>query len=141
MQLGMGMGLNVHGASQQKNMRSVILNRVLVMILMVDLVVMVSVASQGLQGSIFDGFYWPNSGWSLFPIPQNPNWSEWVSLPVLVPLSPLDLLVYLVFVGHGVWIFWEIIAVVYIVYPWSPFVQSIVNRTKSAMVTWMRKGQ
>jgi len=49
----------------------------------------------------------------------------------LVPLTPLELLVYLIFVGHGVWIFWEVAGVVYIVYPWFPFLQSVVNRGKS----------
>ena len=110
------------------------------MILMVDLIVMVSVASQGLRGSIFDGFFWPYSGWSLFPIPLNPDWYGGGLLPAVYPLSSIELLVYLVFVGHGVWIIWELIAVVYIVYPWSSFVQSIVNRAKSIMVTRIRKG-
>ncbi len=132
--------MNVHVTNQQNRMRSTILKRISVMILMVDLIVMVSVASQGLRGSIFDGFYWPSSGWGLFPLPLNPHWFGWVVLHVLVPLSPLELLAYLVFVGHGVWIFWELIAVVYIVYPWSSFVQSIVNRTKSIVVTRIRKG-
>ena len=49
----------------------------------------------------------------------------------LVPITPLELLVYLIFVGHGVWIFWDAAGIVYIVYPWFPFLQSVVNRGKS----------
>jgi hypothetical protein len=108
--------------------------RVLVILLMFDLVVMVSVASQGLRGNIFDGFYWPYSGWSLFPVPLKPNWIGGGLLPVEVPLSPLEALVYIIFVGHGLWIFWEIIGAVYIVYPWSHFLQSILKRGKSIIL-------
>lgn len=107
------------------------LKRVLVILLMVDLVVMVSVASQGLRRNIFDGYYWPSSGWSLFPIPLNPYWVGGIVLPVIVPLSPFELLVYLIFIGPGFWVFWEIIGAAYIAYPWSPFIQSIAQRGRS----------
>jgi hypothetical protein len=126
--------LNVDVPEQQRNLRKLTLKRVLVIFLMVDLVVMVSVASQGLRGNIFDGYYWPYSGWSLFPIPLNPNWVRGIVLPVIVPLSPLELLIYLIFIGPGFWVFWEIIGAVYIAYPWSHFLQSILKKGKSIIL-------
>ena len=51
-----------------------VLSRVVVITLMIQLVVMVIVANQGIIGNLFDGYYWPTSGWSLYPIPLDPGW-------------------------------------------------------------------
>ena len=112
-------------------MMKLVLTRIVVIILMLYLVVMVTVAYRGIIGDVFTGFDWRSGSWSLFPIPINPSWFGWLVTMALVPLTPLELLVYLIFVGHGVWIFWEVAGVVYIVYPWFPFLQSVVNRGKS----------
>ncbi len=112
-------------------MKKLVRTRIVVIILMLYHLVMVTVAYHGLIGDVFTGFYWWSGGWSLFPIPINPSWFGWVVTMALVPLTPLELLVYLIFVGHGVWIFWDAAGIVYIVYPWFPFLQSVVNRGKS----------
>ena len=112
-------------------MKKLVCTRIVVIILMLYLAVMVIVTYRGIIGDVFTGFDWRSGGWSLFPIPINPSWFGWIVTMALVPLTPLELLVYLIFVGHGVWIFWEVAGVVYIVYPWFPFLQSVVNRGKS----------
>ena len=116
---------------QKSDVKKLIGTRVVVIILMLYLAVMVSVADRGLVGNLFDGFSWRSTGWSLFPIPLDPAWWTWGVYWMVVPLSPLELLVYLVFVGNGIWIFWEVVGAAYIVYPWFPFLQSVVNRGKS----------
>ena len=126
---------NAPESLQRSDVKRFILKRVIVMCFMVYLAVMVSVADRGLVGNLFDGFSWLSTGWSLFPIPLDPAWSTGAVYWVLVSLSPLELLVYLIFVGHGVWVFWEIIGVVYIVYPWFPFLQSMVKRRRTAITT------
>ncbi len=107
---------------QRTNVKKLIGTRVVVVILMVYLAVMVSVGASGIIGNLVDGFYWRSTGWSLFPIPLNPAWWTGAVIWVLVPFTPLEFLVYLIFVGHGIWVFWEVIGVAYIVYPWSQFV-------------------
>lgn len=112
-------------------MKKLVRTRIIVIILMLYLLVMVTVAYHGIVGDVFTGFDWVSGGWSLFPIPINPFWFGWIVTMAFVPLTPLELLVYLIFVGHGVWIFWEVAGVVYIMYPWFPFLLSVVNRGKS----------
>ena len=112
-------------------MKEFVRKRIAVIICMLYLVVMVTVAYRGLIGDIFAGYSWRSGGWSLFPIPFNPSWFGLITATVHVPLNPLELLVYLIFVGHSVWIFWEVIGVLYIVYPRFPFLQSIVKKGKS----------
>ena len=113
--------------------------RIGVIILMIYLAVLVYVANEGLTGDIFTGFYWRSGGWSLFPIPFNPSWFGWGTATVFVPLTILELLVYLVFVGHGIWILWEILGIVYIIYPWSSFLQSIVSKGKPIVTDRLRR--
>ena len=115
-------------------MEKLVRNRIIVIFLMIYLAVMVTVASQGLIGDVFNGFYWRSGGWSLFPIPLNPSWLGWGTTLALVPLTFFEFPVYLIFVGHGVWIFWEVVGVLYLVYPWIPFLHPIVNRGKSIIV-------
>ena len=112
-------------------MEELVRKRIVVIILMIYLAVMVTVAYRGIIGDVFNGFYWRSGGWSLFPIPIDPSWFGWITITALVPLTFYELPVYLFFVGHGVWIFWEVVGVLYIVYPWVPFLQSVVNRGKS----------
>lgn len=125
---------------QRSGVKILILNRIIVMCFMVYLAVMVSVAYHGLFGNLFDGFFWPTSGWSLFPIPLNPHWFIGMVLPVHIPLTTLELLVYLIFIGPGVWVFWEIIGIFYIMYPWSPFLQSVIKRGRTAIAALIGRG-
>lgn len=114
--------------------------RIGVIILMIYLAVMVIVANEGrLIGDVFTGLYWRSGGWSLFPIPFDPSWFGLGTATVLVPLTIPELLVYLVFVGHYIWIFWEVLALLYIIYPWSPFLQSIVSKGKPILVSRLRR--
>ena len=121
---------------KKRSVMKLILTRILVIFLMLYLVVMVQVANRGIYG-----FEWRSSGWSLFPIPQNPTWFGWIVVHMMIPLTPLELFVYLVFVGNGIWIFWEIIAVLFLVYPWSSFLQSRVGIIKSRIITRIRRGR
>jgi hypothetical protein len=83
--------------SQDKNID----RRIFVLLLMVYLAIMVSVARWGVVGNLFDGFSWHYPGFGLFPIPF---FGSGVT-PVEVPLTLVDLFIYLIFIGHGIWIF------------------------------------
>ena len=120
-------------------MKKLIRTRIVIIILMIYLAVMVTVAYRGIIGDVFNGFYWRSGAWWLFPIPIDPSWLGWVTTMAYVPLTLFELPVYLIFVGHGVWIFWEAVGVLYIVYPWFPFLQSVVKRGKSIIAN--RKGR
>lgn len=114
--------------------------RISAIILMLYLAIMVYVANEGLTGDIFTGYYWRSGGWSLFPIPLNPSWFGWGTTLAFVSLTIPELIVYLIFVGHGIWVFWEILGGLYIIYPWTPFLQSIVSKGKPIIVDRVRRG-
>lgn len=124
---------------QRSDVKKLICTRVVVIILMLYLAIMVIVAYHGLIGDVFAGFYWRSSGWSLFPIPIDPTWFGVGVYMMLVPLTFFELPVYLIFVGHSIWIFWEVVGVLYIVYPWVPFLQSVVKRGKSIIANRFRR--
>ena len=112
-------------------MKELIRNRIIIILLMVYLALMVTVAYHGITGDVFNGFYWRSGGYSLFPIPFDSAWFGLITITVFVPLTFFELPVYLIFVGHGVWVFWEVVGILYIIYPWIPFLQSVVDRGRS----------
>ena len=115
-------------------MEKLVRNRIIVIFLIIYLAVMVTVTNQGLIGDVFNGFYWRSGGWALFPIPINPSWFGWIVTMAYEPLTFFELPVYLIFVGHGIWIFWEVVGILYIVYPWVPFLHPVAQRGKSIVV-------
>jgi hypothetical protein len=68
------------------------------------------------------GLYWMTSGYSLFPIPFNPQWIGSFVFMMVTPLSPLDVWAYYNFVPNiplrVIWsLSWSTIGIVYVVWP------------------------
>ncbi|MHA1959156.1 MAG: hypothetical protein ACW99U_02945 [Candidatus Thorarchaeota archaeon] len=87
-------------------------SRILVLLFLVYLYRLVEVGS-----AVWDsahGPYWPSPGYQLFPIPLKPRGPV---IWVVAPLSLVDSFLYIVFVGHGVWIAWTILSLAYILVP------------------------
>ncbi|MHA2265603.1 MAG: hypothetical protein ACXAEN_24695 [Candidatus Thorarchaeota archaeon] len=60
------------------------------------------------------GFHWPDWGYQLFPIPSSPSGPGFF---FLTPLSAVDSVLYVAFVGSGIWVVWAIVALAYILPP------------------------
>ena len=119
--------------SQDIQERKRIRKRIYVLLLMVYLAVMVNVAKY-IGGNIFEGFYFPSAGHMLFPIPFDLGWfGQYVSASVIVPLNPVEFIIYLVFIYQGVWIFWMAIGILYVMLPWSPRLQAFVGNLQSQL--------
>ena len=116
--------------SQESQNKKNIRKRIFVLSLMVYLAVMVSVSRWGVIGNLFDGYSWRSGGFGLFPIPYDASWFGYGTLPVEVPLNPVELLIYLIFIAHEIWIFWMILGAIYILLPWSSHLQKVVNRMR-----------
>ncbi len=65
-----------------------------------------------ITGDPLNGFYWPSSGFSLFPIPIG-NGPE----PAFMPLSSIDAVITVMFLWNGLWILWLIVGTSYITLP------------------------
>ncbi|MGY5852199.1 MAG: hypothetical protein RTU92_01375 [Candidatus Thorarchaeota archaeon] len=112
--IGMGLG------------KRFIFSRILVMVLIVYLTALMIFARSYIIGDLFNGFGWPYPGFTLFPVPIVGG----SAMPVVEPLSPLDFLVYIVFIGHEFWVLWVFLGLLYIFKPLSSRLQSLTKSTK-----------
>lgn len=101
------------------------LGRILAVCFVIYLIALVRVGSAGAWVSDH-GFEWTSPAYQLFPIPI--NWYDFGAIvaQVLVPMSIPDIILYVVFVGNYIWLFWGILAVAYIIHP--PTIIRIKNR-------------
>ena len=92
--------------------RDSVVRRITVLLLIPYLFAMVNM-ERFVHGDIWNGFYWPSWSYMLFPIPIE---TQGV-LPVEIALNPIDAFIYLFFIGHGIWVAWMILGVLYIMMP------------------------
>ncbi len=64
-------------------------------------------------GNLLSGVFWSSGGpGSLFPIPRPAG-----EATVVTPAYPIDAFIYSIFMANGVWIFWIILLLLYVLSP------------------------
>ena len=90
----------------------VVARRIVVIVFLIYLLLLVNIGLQYIIGTPLEPL-WRTTGCKLFPVPVIPNGS----LPNTVPLDPVDYLVYLLFVGNGIWLLWTVLSCWFIFRP------------------------
>lgn len=112
-----------------KTQRAAFVRRVAVILLLLYFAVMVD-AGRAVMGDFTNGFYFGTSGYGLFPVPYRlpPGWP---SLQVITPLHPIEVFIYVVFIGQGIWIAWMSLSIIYIMMPLALWVYTTKGRPNS----------
>ncbi len=92
--------------------RKLIARRITVLLLFLYLAALVDVGS-AILGDLRTGFWYDNIGHTLFPYPHTAGGL----LPVITPVPPIEVFVYVAFVYQGIWIAWTALGIIYIVAP------------------------
>ncbi|MGY5865081.1 MAG: hypothetical protein RTV41_10795 [Candidatus Thorarchaeota archaeon] len=114
--------------------RAAFVRRVANILLLLYFAVMVQ-AGRAVGGNYTSELYFGTPGYSLFPFPYSlPSGSPIEQ--VLVPLPPIQVFIYVVFVGQGVWIAWMSLGIIYIMMPLVRWVYNTKYRpnTKSTYI-------
>ena len=109
-----------------KTQRVAIVRRVAVILLLLYFVVLVHAGSYVSENLDF-GFFFGTSGYGLFPFPYHlPH--GWAALMVITPLDPIEVFIYVVFIGQGIWIAWMSLGIIYIMMPLALWVYTTKGR-------------
>ncbi len=103
--------------------RAAFVSRVAVILLLLYFAVLVDAGSH-VSGDLAHGFHFPHSGYRLFPFPLS---TVYLNAPVQIPLAPIEVFIYVVFIGQGIWIAWMSLGIIYIMMP-------LVRRVYSSLV-------
>ncbi len=109
--------------------RAAFVRRVAVVLLLLYFAVMVF-AGRAVGSDIMNGIYFGTPGYSLFPFPYSLP-SGWVIAQILVPLPPIQVFIYVVFTGQGIWIAWMSLGIIYIMMPLALWVYKTKGRLDS----------
>lgn len=93
--------------------RNSVVRRITVLLLILYLFAMVNVGRY-VYWDLWHGFSWASWSYTLFPFPTE---MSGISLPVVMPLNPIEVFIYLFFIGQGIWVAWMFLGVLYIMMP------------------------
>ncbi len=114
--------------------RAAFVRRVTNILLLLYFAVMVQ-AGGAVGGNYTSELYFGTPGYSLFPFPYSLPSGSGIE-QVLVPLPPIQVFIYVVFIGQGVWIAWMSLGIIYIMMPLVRWVYNTKYRpnTKSTHI-------
>lgn len=92
--------------------RALVVRRLAVLLLLLYFAVLVDAGSSVFRDSI-NGLYSGGMSMWLFPFPS----VGYRMLPAYVPLTQIDVFIYIVFINQGIWIAWMLPSVIYIMMP------------------------